>query len=97
VNQIFGDAAHSSSGTVVRSIDTTFNAAGEIIEISDPDATIEYTREQLGRATTITNTIAGLTPTVVFHQTFDYALVWPQRSAAQPISPTPTSMIPCSD
>jgi YD repeat-containing protein len=31
------------------------------IEISDPDATIEYTRDQLGRATTITNTIAGLT------------------------------------
>ena len=73
VSQIFGDAAHSTSGTTVRSIETTYNAASEITSISDPDATIAYTRDNLGRATTITNTIAGLTPTVAFSQSFDAA------------------------
>jgi RHS repeat-associated protein len=73
VSKVISDAAHSTSGTTSRSISTVYNAAGEITAISDPDAAIAYTRDNLGRATTITNTIAGLAPTIAFSQSFDAA------------------------
>ena len=40
---------------------------------SDPSATINYTLDNLGRATTISNSISSLTPTVAFNQAFDTA------------------------
>ena len=40
---------------------------------SDPSDTINYTLDDLGRATTISNSISDLTPTVAFTQTFDTA------------------------
>ncbi len=59
----------------------TYNNAGEVVSISDPAATINYTRDNLGRATTVSNTIAGLTPVVAFNQAFDHASNRTQLSA----------------
>ncbi len=61
MNQIFGDAADAAIGTATRTITTTYNAADEVTEISDASATIAYTRDNLGRAVAISNSIAGLT------------------------------------
>ena len=44
-----GDAAHSTCGTTSCSIETSFNAASEIISINNRDATIAYTRDNLDR------------------------------------------------
>jgi YD repeat-containing protein len=49
----------------------TYNAASEITSVTDPDSTITYTRDNLGRATGVSNAIAGLTPTVALTQAFD--------------------------
>ncbi len=73
MNQIFGDAADAAIGTATRTITTTYNAADEVTEISDASATITYTRDNLGRAVAISNSIAGLTPTVLLNQAFDSA------------------------
>ncbi len=73
MNQIFGDAADAAIGTATRTITTTYNAADEVTEISDSSATIAYTRDNLGRAVAISNSIAGLTPTVLLNQAFDSA------------------------
>ena len=58
-----------------------YNAVSEVASISDPAATINYTRDNLGRATTVSNTIAGLTPVVAFNQAFDNASNRTQLSA----------------
>jgi RHS repeat-associated protein len=71
VHQIYGDATATINGSYNRDIVTTYNQAGEVTQVSDEDATMVYVRDVLGRATQITNTIAGLTPSVVLNQTFD--------------------------
>jgi RHS repeat-associated protein len=71
MTQVFGDAATAFSGTTSQTITTTYNNAGEVAAISDPAATTNFTRDNLGRATTVSNTIAGLTPVVAFNQAFD--------------------------
>jgi YD repeat-containing protein len=73
VSQILGDAANALSGSTVRTITTAYNAASEITSVTDPDSTITYTRDNLGRATGISNVITGLTPTVALTQAFDAA------------------------
>ncbi len=73
MDQIFGDAANSTNGTTVRTITSEYNVASELVSISDPSSTIEYTRDNLGRATSIENVIAGLTPAVILGQVFDAA------------------------
>ncbi len=45
----------------------------EITSVTDPTSTVTYTRHDLGRATTVSNVIAGLTPTVALTQVFDAA------------------------
>ncbi len=62
-------------------ITTTYNNAGEVALISDPAAKISYIRDNLGRARTVLNTIAGLTPVVAFNQVFDNASNRTQLSA----------------
>jgi YD repeat-containing protein len=44
-----------------------------LTSISDPEATINFTLDNLGRTTSISNTIAGLTPTVTLAQSFNAA------------------------
>ena len=70
VNSLQGDVSTLTFGTVDRTITATYNAASQITQGSDPSATIDYTLDNLGRVTSIVNTIAGLTPTVTFDQTF---------------------------
>jgi len=70
VNSLQGDVSTATYGTVDRTISTIYNAASQLTQASDPSATIDYTLDNLGRATSIINTIAGLTPTVTFDQTF---------------------------
>ena len=73
VSQVFGDAANATNGSTTRTITTAYNAADELTSLSDPSSTMSYTRDNLGRALTIANTVNGLTPTVTFYQTFDSA------------------------
>jgi RHS repeat-associated protein len=70
VNSLQGDVSTATYGTVDRTISTTYNAASQVTQVSDSSATIDYTLDNLGRATSIVNTIAGLTPTVTFDQVF---------------------------
>jgi RHS repeat-associated protein len=71
MQQIFGDAADATSGTNLRLITTGYNAASEVTSITDPSSTINFTRDGLGRATTLTQSVAGLTPTISLNQAFD--------------------------
>jgi RHS repeat-associated protein len=71
MSQIFGDAANASNGSTVRTITTAYDAASQITSISDPSSTIQFTLDNLGRATTIAQSVNGLTPTVTLNQSFD--------------------------
>ncbi|MDX1928383.1 MAG: RHS repeat-associated core domain-containing protein, partial [Pirellulaceae bacterium] len=73
MSQIFGDAASASCGATIRTITSAYNANDQLTSISDPSATINFTLDNLGRATSISNTIAGLTPTVTLAQNFNAA------------------------
>ena len=63
----------------VRTISYTYDVAGELVSVSDCDANsvsisdTDYVYDELGRATSIAATIAGLTPSVVLTQTYDAA------------------------
>ena len=71
MQQIFGDAANASNGSTVRTITTAYDAADQITSVSDPSSTINYTLDNLGRATTVAQVVNGLTPTVTLNQAFD--------------------------
>ena len=73
VSSLQGDVSTATYGTVDRTISTTYNAASQVTQVSDPSATIDYTLDNLGRITSVVNTIAGLTPTVTFDQIFSTA------------------------
>ncbi|MDX1928385.1 MAG: RHS repeat-associated core domain-containing protein, partial [Pirellulaceae bacterium] len=73
MSQIFGDAASASCGATISTITSTYDANDQLTSISDPSATINLTLDNLGRATSIANTIAGLTPTVTLAQNFNAA------------------------
>jgi RHS repeat-associated protein len=73
MSQIFGDSASATCGAMVRTITSVFDANDQLASISDPAATIGFTRDSLGRATSIGNTIAGLTPSVTLAQSFNAA------------------------
>jgi YD repeat-containing protein len=73
MSQVFGDAANATNGSTTRTITTVYDAADRITSLSDPSATLAYSRDNLGRATTIANTISGLTPTITLSQAFDSA------------------------
>lgn len=71
MNAMFGDAANATNGSMLRTITTVYDANNRVTSISDSSATIASTFDNLGRATSIVNTIAGLTPTVTLGQSFD--------------------------
>ena len=73
MSQIFGDAASTSCGATVSTITSVYDAKDRLTSISDPSATINFTLDNLGRSTSISNTIAGLTPTVTLAQSFNAA------------------------
>jgi RHS repeat-associated protein len=55
----------------VRTIDWTYDAAGQLTAASDPAADYTYTYDALGRATTLTHDIVGLGSQVIMNHTFD--------------------------
>ncbi len=57
----------------VNTITSTYDANDQLTSISDPAATINLTLDNLGRRTSISNAIAGLTPTVTLAQNFNAA------------------------
>jgi RHS repeat-associated protein len=57
--------------TSVRTIDWTFDAAGQLTAASDLAADYTYTYDALGRATTLTHDIVGLGSQVIMNHTFD--------------------------
>jgi RHS repeat-associated protein len=71
VNLLQGDVSTATYGTVDRTIGWTYNANSQVTQVTDPSATIDYTLDNLSRATSIVNTINGLTPTVTFDQVFN--------------------------
>jgi RHS repeat-associated protein len=73
MSQIFGDAASASCGATLSTITSVYDANDQLTSITDPSATISFTLDNLGRANTVSNTIAGLTPTVTLTQSFNVA------------------------
>jgi RHS repeat-associated protein len=61
----------TSGGATVRTIDFTLDAAGQMTAASDPSGSLSYVYDALGRITSETQTIAGLTPTLAFANTYD--------------------------
>jgi YD repeat-containing protein len=65
------DAANLSGG-FVQTITSTYNSESELTSVTDPSATINFTRDNLGRATTIQNILGSFAAThFTFHQGFD--------------------------
>jgi RHS repeat-associated protein len=62
---------NASNGTTVRTITTEYDAASQITSLSDPSSTIDFTLDNLGRATAVAQSVNGLTPTVTLNQSFD--------------------------
>ncbi|GAB6167539.1 hypothetical protein JCM19992_35390 [Thermostilla marina] len=56
-----------------RTIAFTYDAAGQMLSAGDPDAEYSFVYDALGRAITITHSLAGLTPTITFTQEYDAA------------------------
>jgi RHS repeat-associated protein len=71
MQQIFGDAANATNGSTTRTITTAYDSANQITSVSDPSSTINFTLDNLGRATTVAQSVNGLTPTVSLNQAFD--------------------------
>ena len=60
-----------SSQNVIQSFGYSYDLVGDLLSESDPAASYSYAYNVLGRSTTITQSIAGLTPTVTLAQQFD--------------------------
>jgi RHS repeat-associated protein len=60
-----------TGGSTVRTLSFTYDAAGQLTQASDPAATLAYAYDDLGRTTSETQTIAGLTPQLGFTSTYD--------------------------
>ena len=54
-----------------RTISYSYDLLGQLRSVSDPSASYEFTPDDLGRTTTISQTIDGLAPTVTWTQQFD--------------------------
>jgi RHS repeat-associated protein len=60
-----------SNGNVTRTITNTYNAAGELTQISDPDSTYRYTYDLDGRVLSISNQGTPNVPTTIMSYTYD--------------------------
>ncbi len=54
-----GDAANLTRGPLTRTITTAYNADSEVVSVIDPASTNTFTRDNLGRATTVATTLAS--------------------------------------
>ncbi len=59
--------------TLVRTLSFTYNAASALTAASDPAASYAYTLDNLGRVTTESQDLAGLTPQLQYVSTYDAA------------------------
>lgn len=73
VPSLQADVSTATYGSVTRTIGYTYNANSALTQVTDPSATIDYTLDNLSRATSIVNTINGLSPTVTFDQVYNSA------------------------
>jgi RHS repeat-associated protein len=73
VAQLGSDASQLQSGTLNRTLTYAYDAASQLTSADDPAANYTYTYDNLGRVTSTTQTIAGLTPTVTYANTYDAA------------------------
>lgn len=58
---------------LLRTISYDFDKVGNLEYLSDPDATYDFEYDNLNRETDVTQTIAGLTPTIRFDHDYDAA------------------------
>jgi YD repeat-containing protein len=56
--------------STVRTIGWQYDAAGQVLEVTDPAADYSFVYDGLGRATEITHDLTGLSDDVVFTQEF---------------------------
>jgi RHS repeat-associated protein len=73
VAQLTGNAAGLVNYIPERTLSYTYDAADQLTAASDPAAAYAYVYDNLGRVTQQTQTIAGLTPSIVLAQKFDAA------------------------
>jgi RHS repeat-associated protein len=60
-----------AQGTSVHTISYTYDTIGDLLTASDAAASYAYNYDALDRVTAVSQTIAGLAPTIVFAQQFD--------------------------
>ncbi|MFN7291833.1 MAG: hypothetical protein ACK5T6_14685, partial [Pirellula sp.] len=66
------DTTNLRSSSPLRTITSSYNADNELMSVSDPSATINYVRDNLGRATTIQNILGTfIGQHFTFHQSFN--------------------------
>jgi RHS repeat-associated protein len=56
-----------------RTLSFTYDAAGQMLSASDPDAEYAFVYDNLGRVIQITHSLAALTPSITFTQEYDAA------------------------
>ncbi|MFN7873844.1 MAG: RHS repeat-associated core domain-containing protein, partial [Pirellula sp.] len=66
------DTTNLRRSSPLRTITSSYNADSELMSVSDPSATINYVRDNLGRATTVQNILGTYTSLqFTFHQSFN--------------------------
>ncbi len=81
VLQLCSDSSQLQNGTLNRTLTYAYDAASQMTSAGDSAATYAYSYDNLGRVTSTTQTIAGLTPTITYAQTFNAASDRTQLSA----------------
>lgn len=71
VPQIQADGSTLVSGTVNRTISTTYDGDSRVTGVSDSDSTYGYTYDNIGRILTVSNSGTSGVPTVVFTSTWN--------------------------
>jgi YD repeat-containing protein len=75
---------NTSPGSPLHEISYDFDAASQLTSVSDAFADYDFDYDGLGRVMGVTQTLAGLTPTIQFDRQFDAADAVPNGSRAVP-------------
>ncbi len=59
------------ANSTLRTLSYEYDVASQLTSASDPAASYSYSYDNLGRVTQLSQTLAGLTPTIVLAQNYD--------------------------
>jgi RHS repeat-associated protein len=73
VARLDGDVTAATNGTLVRTLSSTYDAAGQLTAASDPDSSYAITYDHLGRVLTVDNNGTSGVPRVILTSSYDAA------------------------